>query len=357
MEKIEISKESFSSSAVCGQCHEAIYKDWKDSMHASAITDPIFHAVFLEAQHEGGETTAKLCLSCHSPTTRVTHDFSLKQDISKEGIICDFCHSVKNVTLGKSNAFEMDISGTKYGPFKDVESSVHDSAYSKLHEQSEFCAGCHEFKNENGVSVLSTYSEWKAGPYAAEGVTCQKCHMPARKGLVVSGKVKPVEKYINSHKARGGHSIKQLQKSISVNIGKVSQHDQRVNVAVEVTNIGSGHKLPTGIPSRKLVLTFRVKDQAGVVYEEKREYQKLLAYENKEPIERDDHYFTKAALILKDNRIAPRETREEHFSFLVPYKKEYILSATIDYLYEPLILQKTQMRLQLIHGEETLEVK
>ena len=50
---------------------------------------------------------------------------------------------------------------------------------------SEFCAGCHEYTNDRGIPIFSTYSEWKTSPQAAEGKTCLKCHMPQAAGQTV----------------------------------------------------------------------------------------------------------------------------------------------------------------------------
>lgn len=357
VDDVPLNKETFSSPLACSQCHQKIYEDWKESMHAMSVSDPIFQAVFLQAKSEGGEKTARLCLSCHSPTTEVTKDYHLKKPLSRDGVSCDFCHRIKNVELSKKQPFEIETNGTKYGPFKEVSSPAHEVSYSENHKNSELCAGCHEYKNPKGISILTTYSEWKAGPYPKEGVSCQTCHMPERKDFIVSGKVKPTEKYIHSHKARGGHSIAQVRKTIKTEIADIRRHGEKVSVLVKVSNIGSGHKVPTGMPSRKLVLKFRVKSPGQILYEDKRVYQKIVLKEDGSPIDRDDKFFTEGAVVASDNRILPRETREEHFSFMVPSDEEYLVSVSVSYLYEPLILQKTKMSIDLGQVEQILRVK
>ena len=47
--------EGYTSSLVCGQCHEAIYSKWKNSMHAMSYTDPIFELGYLRALNGMGE--------------------------------------------------------------------------------------------------------------------------------------------------------------------------------------------------------------------------------------------------------------------------------------------------------------
>ena len=41
-----VKKEGYTESQTCGVCHTAIYKEWKNSLHASSISDPVFLGVF-----------------------------------------------------------------------------------------------------------------------------------------------------------------------------------------------------------------------------------------------------------------------------------------------------------------------
>jgi len=47
-----LERDKYSSSIVCGRCHQEIYNTWKDSLHAQAIEDPIFKTAYLEAYHD-----------------------------------------------------------------------------------------------------------------------------------------------------------------------------------------------------------------------------------------------------------------------------------------------------------------
>ena len=58
----KINEAEYTSSLVCGKCHEAIYSKWKNSMHAQSISDPIFDLAFMQAVKESGEEAKKLCL-------------------------------------------------------------------------------------------------------------------------------------------------------------------------------------------------------------------------------------------------------------------------------------------------------
>ncbi len=90
----------------CKQCHEAIYHQWKGSMHANstALKDPI-HAAFYE--QEVGDPRAEgmkhkrsgtypICLKCHAPVAAM--DRSTKLDAKESyanGVGCVTCHSFK----------------------------------------------------------------------------------------------------------------------------------------------------------------------------------------------------------------------------------------------------------------------
>src|ERR1700739_1088546 len=109
-----VKKEGYTESQICGECHTAIYKEWKNSLHASSISDPVFLGVFNGVERE----KKNFCLKCHVPTTRVTGDYGLTQPISKDGVTCDFCHTVKSVDLNKGEPFEFDPGFVKRGPFE-----------------------------------------------------------------------------------------------------------------------------------------------------------------------------------------------------------------------------------------------
>ncbi|MBI2982325.1 MAG: hypothetical protein HYY44_08595, partial [Deltaproteobacteria bacterium] len=118
----KISEKGFTSAKVCGECHQAIYKGWKESMHANAVKDPIFYPIFLEASQRTAGKSDALCLSCHAPTTRLTKDYRLDSPITSEGVTCDFCHSVRGVRLNEPDPFVIEKTKKKWGPLKDIAS-------------------------------------------------------------------------------------------------------------------------------------------------------------------------------------------------------------------------------------------
>ena len=345
----KINEAEYTSSLVCGKCHEAIYSKWKNSMHAQSISDPIFDLAFMQAVKESGDEAKKLCLGCHAPTVRVNNDYELKKAITNEGIMCDFCHTVKGVDLNnQENPYIVDVGEVKRSTIKEAESPAHKVEHSELHAKSEFCAGCHEFINKEGVSVIGTYTEWKEGPYSKEGVQCQDCHMPATKGLIVRPDVKNIERDINLHDLQGGHSVEQLRKAMRVRIADAVRSGEGVTVKVEITNIGSGHMVPTGIPSRELVLQMLVKDSKGrVVSRDEKIFKKILADENGNELKKDHELFLKGKIILSDNRIKPRETKETIFYFTYPKREELSVETKLFYRYKPDVITSQEMFIEM----------
>ena len=305
-EEIQIQKQGYTSSLVCGQCHEAIYSKWKNSMHAMSYTDPIFELGYLRALNGIGEEARTICLNCHAPAVRYNQDVRLKDPVTREGVTCDFCHTIKGVDLdNKENAYIMDVGDVKRSTLKKAESPAHKVEHSELHAKSEFCAGCHDMKAENGLMIMGTYTEWKETSYAREGVQCQGCHMPVIEGKIVKSDIKESRDWINLHDLQGGHSVSQLAKAMKVEILDVISAPQGVNIKVGITNAGSGHFVPTGHPSRQLVLKLLVRDQKGqIVHQDEKIFKKTLVDKNGKEL-KYKHEFLKAQKVLTDNRIPP----------------------------------------------------
>lgn len=349
------SKSSLKSSKDCRECHEEIYHHWKNAMHSMAIEDPIFKASYMESYLNTAGDAKFHCLRCHAPVTLANKDYDLKQEITKEGVNCDFCHSIKNIDLKNTDQpFELEIGEIKRGPLSNADSPAHKTEPSPLFKSSELCAGCHEYVNEKGVSILATYSEWKESPYAKEGTQCQNCHMPLISGKIVKPKIKVTKlKQINLHAISAAHSTEQLRKAIQVEIKKINKEGDIIEVVVGVTNIGSGHLVPTGIPSRKLILLVEVKTP-NEYFSQQKVYQKIMLDDSGKEIKKECEVFLQAAKISFDNRIRPKETRIERFAFVLPKHKKITVKARIEYLYKTTVLRPTEMRVKMAEDTKTL---
>ncbi len=297
----------FQISYSCADCHKDRYDEWSRSMHALAVSDPIFEAEYLRALQSDPKYRS-YCLTCHSPTTRLTNDFNLTKSISVEGITCSFCHTVTGV---ENNNYTFNQNNPMQGPYRDSKTDAHASEYSELHTRSEFCAGCHDF-SINGVPISQTYTEWKEGPYAAEGRQCQDCHMETKSGI--AAKNGTMRDKVYQHFWYGGHTGQFLAKAFNIE-SSLQRTGNKVKVTLNITNNGVGHMIPSGFPSRKVVLDFNAGDDKGnVIFSGQKVYAKTLVdqYGN----EASD--FWKAVSIAKDNRFRPGESRIEVFEFDVP---------------------------------------
>lgn len=342
-------EEAFSSSAVCGRCHIDIYDHWRNSLHARSMEDPIFRTAYYEAYTTSGGEAKFLCLKCHAPTTQITKDFDMKTEITKEGVTCDYCHSITALApKDRAGPYEVEVGPTKRGPWKDAKSPAHKSAYSPLFESATFCSGCHEFTNEHGLRVLETYSEWERSPYAKEGITCQNCHMPRVKGLkAVAGTGSSARGYANLHKLAGGSSLGQLQRALGLDITSIKRQDGDILVDVAITNQGAGHMVPTGLPGRAIVLEVALRSGGNNLQSQNQSYKKILLDGDGNEIDKVSMLFG-AHSIAQDNRIAPRETRKERFRFAVHPSERAEVSAKVFYIYEPHLVEKKQIRVEVI---------
>ena len=354
-----VKKEGYTESRVCGTCHTMIYKQWKNSLHASSISDPVFLGVYNEVEQEENR---RFCLKCHAPTVRVTGDYDFNQDITKEGVTCDFCHTIKGVGLGKQEPFEFALGFVKRGPLKSDLEIGHENLYSEIHLKAEFCAGCHEVVNENGFHVMSTYTEWKRGPYAEKGIQCQNCHMPEEFGVpIVNPEIARTQHNVTAHKFLGGHSQINITRAATLT-QVIDKADDHISVVVYVTNSEAGHSLPTGIPSRKVILTVKLLDRRGQALENKEVIYRrvLIDGEGREiPEENIKDMFLKATSVKSDNRIRPKETRREEFTFPLPkgIGGTLLVESTLDYEFRVPYLEPNIMKVEMVRNEEIIEIQ
>ncbi len=350
-------ESSYEPSTACGSCHADIHGMWVNGMHAQAYDDPIFQASFLQAFFETeGEATA-YCLRCHDPTSRIPEDLDVKRDIIGAGVTCDFCHTVHDIDLTRPGSPLVSRPGTrKTGPYLNSHSPAHDTEKKPFFKKSEFCAGCHHLTGQNGVVIIGTYQEWKESSYAARGIECQNCHMPIEPGKkIVTEDARPSKRNVNLHNLAGGHNIDQIRSAIKVEIKDVVLDGDSLFVTVHVTNVNSGHKIPTGTPSRQLILRVSVRDRTGRFHlESDKAFEKVLMDENKQILGKDHEIMLKASRVYYDNRIGPKEVREVPFTFSIPYphliedwKRKLTVEAKTMYQYLPQVIGSQAMVVEI----------
>ncbi len=336
----EVNPDAFTSAEVCGECHQAIHAVWQHSMHARAFTNGIFQAAYREVK-QSSERRSRVCLSCHAPTVRKSQDYAAQEPITRQGVTCDFCHSIRDVDLdGPVARPDLHVGQTKYGPLKHAQSPAHEVVDSDLHRRSELCATCHEYRNQHGVAILETYSEWKASPYAEAGVHCQDCHMPLVPGRVVvpgltaPGRKDPPRDAVNLHNISGSHDLEQVRKAATMKIlGAVRLGENMVGVRISVANVGSGHCFPTGLPLRRVILEVRLTDRGLLLDRRTIEFAKVLTQARGAPITREGEAFLDARAIERDTRLKPKEDRTVSLTFYNVQASKPQVEARLSYQY------------------------
>jgi hypothetical protein len=294
-------------------------------------------------------------------------------------VSCEVCHSITGFEGDTPYNFNYILSPgkTKYSSRKgDVQSPAHDIVQSDFHKTAELCGICHNEKSPFDVWVKSTHLEWKEGPYAAEGVRCQDCHMTQAQLKTASmGAEYPDAKL---HLFHGAHDPNKVKGTIEVRIHpdiREVEPGEVVKLTVALFNQKTGHKFPTGSVEDRIVwLHVEAKDSEGNVYHipvdkkgfEGEEYTistDVLAYQdmgialddpNFKGVQRDavpfgDRIFRmpyfdpqgrmtiqqwNTASLGVDYRIGPRETKIETFTFNLPHdiaEGKVVVTATINY--------------------------
>jgi hypothetical protein len=290
-------RHNYISSTVCQGCHPDHYSQWRYSLHGLAHQEPVYDYYFIRASIETGQNLETFCARCHTPIAvlngtipfakppKSPEDTARVSKVEGEGLGCDICHLMDGYTEVNNGGFTVKPSSTKFGPYSDSSSPFHGSKYSDFIRSAEYCGTCHNVTHPaNGIVLESTYSEWKAGPYAAEGITCLDCHMTD--GLTTGQKhpgkaatTGPERDHVSRHYFVGPNMLfknfpgvedlhqrsrELLKKAGRVKILSAAINGGKLNLSIEVANTGAGHYLPTGVTEiRELWLKIAVSNAAG----------------------------------------------------------------------------------------------
>ena len=241
-----------------------------------------------------------------------------------DGVTCTVCHQIASDEPGTPARFNGNFAlgaalpgGARpaFGPFapdtgrRRVMHSVtgFEQVQSEHIRQSELCATCHTLVTEalgpdgrviGSLPEQMNYQEWRHSAFAGEGRSCQSCHMPEVAGPVRVSSVLGVDRdrmarhvfaggnafmlrMMNRHRtdlgvvaspaeleATAAATIHQLaHDTATVALENVTATDQTLAFDVVVTNL-TGHKMPTGYPSRRAWLHVVARDAAGrIVFE------------------------------------------------------------------------------------------
>lgn len=317
----------------CGSCHRDIFRMWRKSGHADAMEGAAFLESFRQSQIEWGEERSRMCLECHAPMINANGDWQLHNKITWEGVSCDACHSIVHVEVSESGPqMQLDFGSVKRGPVTDAASDEHEVAYSALHEESLVCAPCHEYANAEGTPILTTFSEWQQSQAAANGETCQDCHMWRTAASIVDPRVKRVKQAtVNLHEMPGGHSLHQLLKALDISYD-LSRTDEGLDVDVRIANL-IGHAVPTGMPGREIVLRLRVDAEGADSREVTRVFGKSFIDATGEPVTTTWGFFEEGVEVATDTRIAADSTWSETIHFGLPKDTAAYFRIRLEYRY------------------------
>ena len=276
------------------------------------------------------EAAIELQVGNKTPTfALMTSELSQAGHLAREGIACTLCHQIQAEGLGLPTSFtggftvgtERLIFGPYASPLTDPMRTIvsYTPTYGAQIEKSALCATCHTVvthpRDARGFvgpefPEQVPYLEWLASSFANEGrigakaASCQDCHMPAADtaGATLEtpiavfptglGKRKPFWRHTFAggngflsrlaasdptwiglplkaadHEAQAAATDATLRTAASVELGPPRRTGDGIELPVLVTNL-SGHKFPTGYPSRRAWLHVKVTALGGeVVFE------------------------------------------------------------------------------------------
>ena len=288
----------------CGTCHPTHYEQWRGSMHAYAIKDPVFEAMLAKGIEDTQGKLDQFCVQCHAPVASLKGlmpviesegVFRLPVDhnnpLVSHGVQCVTCHSIETVH-GTQNA-QFTLSETTY--FGPTGSAAANSAhpvekspfFSDPSQSSLLCGACHDVLNPNGARLEATFSEWYSNAFNApsnpeQHRTCGDCHMPTYQGSVAEDSPTTT---VHSH-----HFIGVDQALIADFPGKEEQaalvralledcaeldveyngvEEGHAVFVITVKNINNGHNLPSGSTAdRQVWVHLQIRNEEGqLVYE------------------------------------------------------------------------------------------
>jgi cytochrome c551/c552 len=239
--------------------------------------------------------------------------------LAADGISCTVCHQIGPDKLGTRESFNSSFvmlptpkSGTRviFGPYQVDKgrktimrsNSGFEQAKGDHITKSELCASCHTLITQafgpNGEVIGSlpeqmNYQEWQHSDFPKEEKSCQSCHMPAAKGPIrIASELGDFRESLSRHVFVGGNAfmvrlmsskraelgvealpqeseatakatVRQLQEdTATLAITEAALQGTTLNVDLDVRNL-TGHKFPTGYPSRRTWLHVTVRDAQG----------------------------------------------------------------------------------------------
>lgn len=207
---VSASETDYKGAAYCVECHQDEAKEWSESSHAQAMSDPEFqeeweslgapesclscHTTGYNAELNDFEVKEVSCEACHGPGD------TMQRDASPE--LCGKCHS------GPYPTYEEWVdSGPAHGNADCLTCHDEHTAELKFETSTETCGQCHDSHVDK---ILQT-------KHGENGVECADCHMVTE----------PAD-FINGVPAKTGHSFSPSEHELdcsSCHERPLSKHD------------------------------------------------------------------------------------------------------------------------------------
>jgi len=305
------------------------FNAWKSSMMSAAARDPYWRARVSAEVAAAPDPAARAriedkCLRCHAAADQYGYRGENKlmrvadlTGLGREGVTCTVCHRIEADGLGKlesfTGGFQIAASPVLFGPHEKPftmpmqhHTGMEPVASRHILEPS-FCATCHNLfvagpEGRSDFPEQATHLEWLASSYPERGVNCITCHVPPIRdagGSVASdyiaqrppggafpptnprspvglhsftgGNVQMLETLAGLEPDRGFRERAEATRRFLGGAAKLevsaasSQDEVRLNIRVH--NL-TGHKLPSGLPVRRMWLHVIARDAGGrVVFE------------------------------------------------------------------------------------------
>ncbi len=367
---------------------------WRSGMMANSAKDPLWRAKVsaesLAHPHLQNVIEDK-CNTCHSPMGRTeahyhgadyfTFQEAMDDTLSQDGVSCTLCHQIRSDNLGTEESFSgnymisdaREIFGPYENPFANAMINIVNYAPLKAEHigESSLCATCHTlftpFVDDDGnvagyFPEQTPYLEWLNSNFPEENASCQSCHMPeVREDMKISASppfLSTQRNPVYEHEFVGGNAfmnrlirdnaaelganatadqfdttarraVEMLQSAVALELQHSVSNDS-LFIDVLVSNL-SGHKFPTGFPSRRAWIYLKISDENQQLlfesggYDENGRINGLAEpYESHHNIIRDENQvqiyqslmqdvngnltytLLRGAEYLKDNRIPPQ---------------------------------------------------
>ena len=235
--------------------------------------------------------------------------------LAADGVSCSLCHQISAEKLGTRDSFVGRFviaqgPSRMLGPFEIdrgrtalMRSATGVEPAEAPHiRESEVCATCHTLFTQaigRDGSVLGSlpeqvpYLEWRHSAFFGER-SCQSCHMPAVSAAPITSVLGEPRETMGKHTFLGGNffmlrmlnrfraelgvtapaqeleaaaqaTVRQLQiDTAAITVARAARIGTLVELDINVRNV-TGHKLPTGYPSRRVWLHVTVRSASGAI--------------------------------------------------------------------------------------------